>query len=244
MGVAPVEPPANRIPFPTGLERLRAKGTAILVLILLLPLLQGCAKVPPGVTGAGLRRLSVEMRVRGSINLNNYYFFAFNAAEGAPIGPVPVVSPPWGNGWSAGSMTHFVRINASEPSFYGVYRVDDPQTLLTASYVGRPIEYIDPRGGNILRFVLDLDLLFPPDKPQPQQITFNFIATDIVVTDPNWRGRKLVDGLGPTGTTFVTIPLQHGRIFRNEDASVPEEAGDVPDPDLDIVDWKIEVSLR
>ncbi|MGQ9699044.1 MAG: hypothetical protein ACUVRO_13760, partial [Armatimonadota bacterium] len=95
----------------------------------------GCAKMPQGAVGVGLRRLIVEATVRGSINPDYNYFFAINASGDATTGPVPVVSPPWGNGWSAGTMTHYVYCHPSQPGNYGVYRVDDPLTLLTSTYI-------------------------------------------------------------------------------------------------------------
>lgn len=210
---------------------------------LLALMLPGCAKVPQGAVGLGLRRLIVEASVRGSVNPDYHYFFAINASADASTGPVPVVSPPWGNGWAAGAMTHYVYCHPSQPGNYGVYRVDDPSTLLTSTYIDRPIEYNNPYGGNLLRFVLDLDRLHPEGTPLPPEISVNLIATDVVPRDPNYRGRKLVDGLGPAGNSFVTIPLHTTRLFTNADSAAPEASGDVADPDLDITDWRIEVRL-
>ena len=214
------------------------------VAAVLLPLaLSGCARVPQGAVGPGLRRLIVEATVRGSINPDYHYFFAINASGDAATGPVPVISPPWGNGWSAGTMTHYVYCHSSQPGYYGVYRVDDLATLLTSTYIDRPIEYSNPYGGNLIRFVLDLDRLLPAGTPLPPEISVNFITTDVVPRDPNYRGRKLVDGLGPAGNSFVTIPLRTNRVFTNADSTTPETSGDVADPDLDLVDWRIEVRL-
>ncbi|MGQ9697712.1 MAG: hypothetical protein ACUVRO_06925, partial [Armatimonadota bacterium] len=109
--------------------------------------------------------------------------------------------------------------------------------------IDRPVEYTNPYGANSIRFVLDLDRLLPANTPLPPELSLNFIATDVVPRDPNYRGRKLVDGLGPAGNSYVTIPLTTNRIFTNADSTTPEGPNDVVDPDLDWVDWRIEVRL-
>lgn len=215
--------------------------TALVLPTTLVVLLAGCAKTPPGVTGPGLHRLIVEMTVRGHINPDYFYYFAIDGSGSPTTGPLPVVAPPWGNGWSAGSVTHYVLYNISQPGGYGVYRIDDPKTLLASTYLGRPLDAQDPTGGSTLRFTVDLDALFPPGGPQPDRLNLNFINTDIVPRDPNYRGRKLVDALGVSGNDYITIPIRTNRVFTSADTGIPEPAGDVADPDLDIVSWSIEV---
>jgi len=75
-----------------------------------------------------------------------------------------------------------------------------------------------------------------------------------VVLDPRFNGPKLVDAFGPDGSHYITIPIGNSRVFTNNDFSTHIEGpGDVllvPDrvpanaPNLDIVDWQIEVRLQ
>ena len=86
----------------------------------------------------------------------------------------------------------------------------------------------------------------------PSEFTnVNFINTDRVDVDPRFNGPKLVDAFGDNGTRFVPIPIRTNRVFTNQDFSdAGEPRGDVllvPDripanaPNLDIVNWQIEV---
>jgi hypothetical protein len=82
----------------------------------------------------------------------------------------------------------------------------------------------------------------------------NFITTDQVNVDPRFTGPKKVDAFGPSGGEFIPIPIQTNRVFTNGDTPTPiEPRGDVllvpdrvpvSDPNLDIVDWRIEVRLN
>ena len=97
---------------------------------------------------------------------------------------------------------------------------------------------------------VDLESLTTAEIPldKLQNLDVNVITTDKLVQDPNYSGIKAVDGLGPSGNDYLTIPLVNNRTFTNADLpeGSREVAGDMqhPDPDLDIVDWKIEVRAR
>ena len=101
--------------------------------LLLLP--AGCAKAPGGSSGATSPvsgpQLFITMTVRGTINPNYYYYVLFNInntpGPGGPggtsvTGPVPVVAPPYGNGFAAGAFTNYVQFHGQRGSRrYGLW---------------------------------------------------------------------------------------------------------------------------
>ncbi|MBW3623392.1 MAG: hypothetical protein KY468_08280 [Armatimonadetes bacterium] len=212
----------------------------------------GCARTPADATINAPNQLLVQVTVRGVVNPSRFYFVAFNATDATNTsqGPLPVVSCPWGNGWGAGRITHYVQVGGpNQPGFYGVYRfpqTDNPvQDLINPVYLGRPVSSDEFQGTNTFRFSLDLDLLQTPSGAPATMLNMNIIATDRVPINTQDCTRKLVDALGPgAGNTFVTIPVQQSRIFRDEELTQPESQGDITDPDLDLVDWQIEVRRR
>lgn len=214
----------------------------------LLPcLLGGCARTPPGAQAQTNRLMVVQFSVRGQINPDRYYFFLLDLSDDTSNGPIPVVSPPWGNGFGAGRFTYYVRWDRFQPGFAGIYRVEPGSSLLASTFIGRPLNINFTPGSNTVQFTLDLGQLEVGPFAQVRQANINFIATDIIPQDPNFRGRKLVDALGASGNDYVTISTSSTRLFRNADLSRPETSGDViggNDPDLDIVDWQIEIRIR
>ena len=158
-----------------------------------------------------------------------------------PVAPEPVVRPPWGNGWGAGRITWYVEIDDRQPGFFGLYRFNAGSNLLAPVYVGPPLTADAVQDTNQVQFTLDLDALKTPAGGTPTDLNLNFIATDRIPLDPNDRTPKLVDALGDFGRGFVTLNSLGSRIYRNADSSSPEVAGDVADPDLDLVDWQVEV---
>jgi hypothetical protein len=207
-------------------------------------LITGCARTPAGASAQSNRQLIVQFSVRGIIDPSKHYFFAIDATGDTSQGPVPVVAPPWGNGWGAERITQYVQIDNVQPGYYGVYQFNPNSNLLSSTYLGRPIAESAIQGGNSVAFSLPLDQITAPDGSAPTQINFNIITTDRIPVDPNDRASKLVDGLGSTGNDYVTINLQSSRIYQNSDAIEPESIGDVSDPDLDISDWQVEVRTQ
>jgi len=208
--------------------------------------LAGCARFPENPVQTATRRLIVTMTVAGKINPNYYYFMAIDNSSDITSGPLPVVFPPWGNGWGIGSISHFVRYDRFQPGGYGVYRIVPDTQLLAADYLGRPFEYTPPQGSNTLSFTLDLNTLstaaIPADKLEA--IKVNFITTNIVPLDPQYDGTgRFYDALGRIGNSFVVIDLRQNRIYTNSQSIEPEQTGDCPDADLDIADWTMEVRV-
>jgi hypothetical protein len=244
-------------------SRVRLSSIALVTGAMLIILLSvGCAKFPSnGVPQTG-KRLIVTMTVNGQINPNYHYYIAFYTLALDPAaqlsqGPVPVVSGPgWGNGWgtsatpSSQGMQTYVVYDANQPQGYGVYQIAKDTNLLGKTYVGPPISYVTPpAGSNKLQFTLDLSQLAIPtfltttDEVNSliDQINVNFITTNIVPSSTAFDGSgRFYDGLGLTGNTFEPIYIKSTQSNSNTKTHV-EDAGDVPLPDLDIIDWSIEI---
>jgi hypothetical protein len=213
-------------------------------------LLAGCANTPPGAVAPPPRQMILTETVAGIIAPEDFYYLAMDFSGDPAQGPVPVIGPPWGNGWGAGSITHYVLIHGNQAQ---VYRVRPGTNLLEADFLGTPFDFRPAINTGVLQVTLDLNTLVPATS----SVTFgdfNFINTDRVDVDPRFNGPKLVDAFGDNGTRFVPIPIRTNRVFTNNDFSDSgEAAGDVllvPDripanaPNLDIVNWQIEVRLQ
>ncbi len=218
-----------------------------LELALLLMLSTGCARFPDTPAQQGVRRLIIEMQVAGRIRPEYHYFVLFNLSNDptGQAGPVPVLIPPWGNGFAGGAFTHFMRFDRFQPQArYALYRVVPDTNLSVFQFIGVPL-VVEPVGADSNRLRLEIDITqFIPDPDEAREMRFiqmNFIATDRVPLDPNDTAPKVSDALGPPGLgQYLNIRIDQNRILRNVDAGL-ESAGDVADPDLDIVDWRVEV---
>ncbi|MDM7461843.1 MAG: hypothetical protein P3X24_009400 [bacterium] len=208
-----------------------------------------CARFPDTPTAGGVRRIVVEVQVAGRIRPDYHYFVLFNLSNDSTgqAGPVPVVAPPWGNGFAAGAFTHFMRFDNLQPAGgYALYRVQPNTNLSVFQYLGAP-RFSEPVGAESsrLRFEFDLTQLIPDpnDAAQMQFIQFNIIATDRIPIDPNDLAPKVVDALGDPAlgvSQYLNLRIDQNRIVRNAETNL-EPRGDAPDPDLDIVDWRVEV---
>lgn len=117
--------------------------------------------------------------------------------------------------------------------------------------LGPPFAYELPAelGGRRLRFTLDLAQIGDPAGP----IEMNVITTDRLELNPEVVLDKTYDGLGPEGTTWVSLSLASNRLFRNAEVPLREGIQDVYlgalspsslDPgQVDISDWQLEVRL-
>ncbi|GIV06891.1 MAG: hypothetical protein KatS3mg017_0093 [Fimbriimonadales bacterium] len=216
---------------------------------LLLLCLSACARFPDTPDGGGVRRIAVEVQVAGRIRPEYRYFVLFNLSNDATgqVGPVPVVAPPWGNGFAAGVFTHFMQFDNLQPAGgYALYRVQPNTNLSVFQYLGAPrlSEPVNAASDRI-RFEIDLTQFLPNpvDAAQMQFVQLNIIATDRIPIDPNDLTPKIVDALGDPNlgvSQYLNLRIDQNRIVRNADANL-EPRGDVPDPDLDIVDWRVEV---
>jgi hypothetical protein len=215
--------------------------------LLLLPLVAGCARSPGDGGAQPTHQLIVQLTVAGRVQPSLFYDVALDVTGDQGSGPIPIVGPPWGNGFVTGTVTHFVRIQGTQAQ---VFQFRPDTNLLEYESLGRPFDFRFQAGSSTVTVTLDLDTLVP-DASALTNVNVNMIATDTVPLDPQFPGPKLVDGFGSAGNRFLTIPVFATRVFTNRDFTVPlEPPNDVirapslttaDAPDLDIVDWRIEV---
>lgn len=184
-------------------------------------------------------------------------------------GPIPVVAPPWGNGFVAGNATHFILWDPTQASPYGIYRfsyVDQvrqnnpgnpvapyladnlsPNDLTQWALVGVPI-VIDTTKPNQIQFELSLEqlVLAKTDLSLVHTLQFNFLTMDRI---PQTGVSKFWDALGDSTTVsginqYVTVSLDTNGVYNNLRSGDIEPRGDQPNPDLDLVDWQVEVRLQ
>jgi hypothetical protein len=206
----------------------------------------GCAKTPAGISTEGQTLVTFEVQVRGAIQPENYYYILLDTNNDPTDGPVPVVGRPWGNGYAAGSYTHYVLFHGG---VFSVYQSSDPNHT-SSSYLGRPLQAgvsTTNAAGDTLVVQLDRAQITNVH-PDVRAVDVNLVATDRVPLDPQEVTPKTVDGLGRSGNAFVTIPLTFTTTYANgvdPDPGNPETPNDAPDldtrPNLDLTNWRITV---
>lgn len=220
----------------------------------LLAAITGCARFPAGPIAPSDTLLIFRMVVAGKVRSGEeegsggtpyIYMVALRPSEDPnPIeqGPIPVIAPPWGNGFVAGAVTHFVWWNPQMFPRYALFQFRDA-LLNEYLHIATPIRYGDvPNGGQVIEFTLNLgQLTGAPELAQSLQV--NFLTMDRIPqsgTSKFWDA--LGDGRDPSQVnTPITIPLNRSGVYDNRTAVDLEPEGDVADPDLDIVDWSVEV---
>lgn len=217
--------------------------------------LTNCAKVPSDASSIiPSRFVDITMTLRGPVNPNYYYFVLIGRTDkiGDP-GPVPVVAPPWGNGFAAASQSDaqgFVAAvfysNSGGLSGYEVYKVPTDANNVPAAKpyqigtgltgfisLGQPDQVTAIRtGDHTLRFRVDLSRL--PNATAPY-LQVNFLATDNLPAGVDSDSRKMWDALGDgSGTsgisslnTWATIPVARGG--RVDNSNLLEPQNDVRD---------------
>ncbi|MBN9501704.1 MAG: hypothetical protein BGO01_15465 [Armatimonadetes bacterium 55-13] len=225
----------------------------------------GCAKTPANGVGANTR-IHITMTVAGQIKPNYVYIVAIRWAKSNPPfdqerGPIPVIASPWGNGFVAGRANVFMRWDSFQAQPYQMFRftnpIPDDQVPQDEPYLTNwvqeadPINYVDVTdGGSTLDFELDLSQIAPSGEVASMKaLQINFLTMDRVPTGGD-SGGKYYDGLGDTRTPsginkFLTIPLDRNYTYTRTDNPefIEEPTGDVSDPDLDIKDWSVKVTL-
>lgn len=204
-------------------------------------------------------RLAVTMRFSGPVNdTYHYYLLIRNAADASgQNGPIPVIVPPYLNGFATGQnaatagFTDFVEYsrNQRQPtaSGFGLYHLPDgingdPNRNIYAAR-GEP-EYAEATPGTaVLRFELDLSRLQPAsgepdpnDGQLPQYLQVNILATTTTPTDPIVPDpRKYVDAFGDqrlgsgSFNRYLTIDTTQNRLY--ESSTVPGDQSYEPTGD-------------
>lgn len=223
----------------------------LLAVLLIALLLGSCAKFPAGSGGSGTARLIFEMEMDGAINPNFVYIVAMNpSTEDNPTteGPIPVIAPPWGNGFVEGGVTHFVRWDTSQSPHFLIFKFRDAQ-LIDFFETGVPVNFLEVEPGTkIIRFEIELTQIAAnlAEAQSFRTLQVNFLTMDNVPQGNS--GEKVWDALGDgrlpgTINEFVNIPLRTSGIYDNRRFQDLEPVGDNPDPALDIKDWSVEVRL-
>jgi hypothetical protein len=198
----------------------------------------GCAKFPPGGSAGSGPQLVITMTVAGQINPSDFYFVVFDVSNDSlgNNGPVPVIAPPWGNGFVAAKVpptganagaTSFVEYTGSNPGSGYLLDTFNNNTLQTFSVTGVPVQTTPPSGGtaSTLQFTVLLSQLATASisASQIQFIQVNFIATNAIPSNPNdTTVVKDFDALGDThpGTgqlnDYITVPTAQATLFNNQ----------------------------
>ncbi len=224
-----------------------------------LALSTGCAKFPSTIGPDSGTRMTFTMNVDGkirngtepgSIGLPYIYMVALRfSTDPNPTtqGPIPVVAQPWGNGFVAGNATHYVWWNPQLSPRYGIYKFVDPQ-LNNSILLGSPItfEEVVTNAKRIL-FTINLAQLFPDktERDSLRSVQVNFLTMDRI---PTSGSNKFWDALGDGRqinqiNDYILLPLKQNGTYNNIRSGLIEPQGDVPDPDLDIIDWQVEIQL-
>lgn len=213
----------------------------------------GCAKFP-AMSGTQNAHLIFTMTVAGHIQDGSQngeapyiYIIAVNPSTDlfpTSTGPQPVIQPA-GNGFVAGGATHFIQYALGQVSPYTVYMFTD-SSLSAWGATGVPIS--NTTTNNKIQFEIDLSQIKPSgvsDVSTLQSVQVNFLTMNRRLQGGD-TGTKIWDALGNSGdpnsiNDYVRIPLTSSRIYTNSDFQDLEPQGDCPDPDLDIIDWSVEV---
>jgi len=237
------------------------KRLAILGLTLALA---GCAKFPSNGSTQNTK-VHFSMTVAGTIKPQYVYVVAIRWAKTDPPfdpdhGPIPVIASPWGNGIVAGRCNVYMRWDSFQFPNYQMYRFsdaipDDQFPTNGQAYNTNPVQqqppinYVDVTdGGRTIEFDLDMSQIAPStaEIPQIRDLQVNFLTMDRVPQGGD-SGSKVWDALGNTtvfdSNDFITVSVDRNGTYSNSTVPLPglEPSGDVADPDLDIVDWKIQV---
>ena len=222
-------------------------------------LLVGCAKFPDSGTGGFTKRLIMKMSMDGAIRtglesggsgLPYVYIFALRlSTDETPTttGPLPVVTPG-GNGFVAGHCTHFVLWNPLASPQYTIWQFNDETTLNEWTQIGVPINYKTIAvGDKELECEIDLSQLVPAGTVDTiKGIQINFLTmNNTLVTGGGRVWDALGDGRNPgdINRPFLFQP-RVSQTFNNTNQSLIEPTdSDCVDPDLDLRDWSVEVSL-
>jgi hypothetical protein len=220
--------------------------------------LAGCAKFPTGGVIGETKRLVFKMRVDGQLRtgqgvgqsgLPYVYIIALNVStEDTPTttGPIPIIVPG-GNGIVDGTVTHFILWNPLASPQFQIYKFRDA-TLNEWFQTGIPVNYTPTNEGDReLTFEVDLSqLVAAVDVPNQRSVQVNFLTMNNTNTS---GGGRIWDALGNANipsqiNSPLTVRLNSSQVYNNQNQIITEPQGDAVDPDLDIVDWSVEVRIQ
>ncbi len=217
----------------------------------------GCAKFPAVTDSDFTKRLLFTMQVDGKLRtglgageggLPYVYINALRVStEISPTddGPIPITIPG-GNGFVAGNATHFILWDPLSSPQFQIWQFLD-ENLETYNQTGVPLDFLPIQDGDdTLAFEIDLSQLVPAiDVDTIQSIQVNFLT----MNNRNVSGGgRLWDALGDGRipnevNSYFTFQPSFSTTYSNASIGNLEPSEDVVDPDLDIIDWSIEVRL-
>ncbi|MBS1704424.1 MAG: hypothetical protein JST40_01010 [Armatimonadetes bacterium] len=223
-------------------------------------LLTGCARLPKNTVDLSSTRIHFKFKVDGRIRTGSeqggsgqayIYMVALRLSEEenpTDTGPIPIIGPPWGNGFVGGNATHFVQWDPAQANEFTIYKFINSD-LLQWQTLGYPVAFQPVvQGTSWIEFEVALSQL-EPDATQAAKIRsvqVNFLTMD---SAPQTGNSKLWDALGdgrlPSEINqYLVIPLRANGLYTNQRAGGIEPVGDQIDPDLDMSDWSVEVRLQ
>lgn len=209
-----------------------------------------CAKFPDQNAAAGTKRLTFTFTMDQAINPNFVYIVALRPSTDVnptDQGPIPVIQPPWGNGFVAGNCTYFMLWNPSNSPAFGLYQFIDAN-LINYQLIGTPVVTQPVQSGDRgMRFDIDLSQLGGQTLSDTyKSIQINFLTMDRIPT--GGAGSKTWDALGDNRlpsqiNSPISIDLRTSGTYNNAFFLNLEPQGDTPDPTIDIIDFSVEVRL-
>ena len=230
----------------------------LISLFALLLVLTGCAKFPSSGNIGNTKRLIFKMRVDGQLRtgqgvgqsgLPYVYVIALNLSQDdtpTTNGPIPIVIPG-GNGIVDGDVTHFILWDPLAQPQFKIFQFSDT-TLNNFFQIGVPVVSTPTsEGDRELQFEIDLSQLVPvANVPDYKAVQINFLTMNNTNSS---GGGRIWDALGDSTQSTqinspITIRLNSSQIYNNQNQILNEPQGDTVDPDLDIVDWSVEVRIQ
>lgn len=217
----------------------------------LLPLLtMGCAQFPKNFSDLRETKIKFSFTVEGKINRDYIYIVAICASKEVNSlqenGPLPIVEYPSSNGFVGGKCTHYVEWKYTNTPPFELYKFID-HTLKTKRFIGSPdvFDPIEP-GSKKISFELTTDQLAQGSTITAEEIKslkVNFLTMNRLYLNEN--DDKIGDSLGgtdPTQSAWINVPLNANMVYDNAFYGYKKPSGNIPDPNLKITDFSVEVT--
>jgi hypothetical protein len=200
----------------------------------------GCARMPStgGGTSAPTRQLIIHFTLAAAADPALYYFIAIDTNGNPNDGPVPIVANPSAPIPATG-VPLLISDSTVPPQFYLQYHQGGFAQYKNLGYIGPPYYGALSQDERTIGVIMDLDQV----STTVSHIEVNIITADRLLPPDSHFIELNYDGLGPSGNSYVIIPVDVSGVYDNTGATTPEREGDSPIAALDIVDWSVEVRL-